>query len=610
MLVRSSDIESVKAAIERSQFVAVDTETYGLRQFHGDKPFSVIVVVETDAFYIPVQVSAGVTKRDLIDISGWSDLFRGKTVFLHNAKFDMHHLATIGFRFPPECKIHDTMVASRLCDSNLISYSLDYCASHFLGAKKDDKVKQWIMDNDAFTAFRKLGTETRGTKLHFDRVPLDLIVPYGLQDGRITYDLGMEQLRLIDELDKTTFALNEKAPRLRDLLELEYRVTVALYEMEQQGVLLDEDVARESIAHCEEIAKKEREAYAGLTGKSFKSSSKAIVKDLDESGYDISQLSLTDKGNICVDRDALEKIDNPIAEHVLKFKDAKSRVNIFNGFIYEADAKCKIHTSFKQSGARTGRLSSAAPNLQNLTRTSESTPHVNPRSCITPDPGDCMVMIDYDQMEYRIMLDYAGQMDVIEMVKGGLDVHAATAGLVNIERDRAKTLNFAIIYGSGPGLIGESLGISTYDARELIDEYFHKLPDVSRFIELVKQVAKIRKFTYNWMGRQNHYYGHGAKAYAAVNHLIQGSAADVMRVGLVECRDILKCMKSSIRLTVHDELIFNVKPDELYVIPALKAAMEKAYRHRYLPLTASVSHSWQSWGHKVKGLPCSESPSS
>lgn len=605
MLVRSENAEAVKAAIAASKFVSVDTETFGLRPFHGDKPFSVIIAVETDVFYIPVQISAGVTRGDLLDIRDWGHVFSGKTVFLHNAKFDMHHLATIGFSFPPDAKIHDTMVASRLCFSNESSYSLDSCALLFLGVRKDDKVKQWVEDNEAYSVESRHGVQQKTKKLHFDRVPLDLIVPYAEKDARITYDLGVEQLRVIDKLDKETRLLNQDAPLLSDLLSLECEFTVALYEMEREGVQFDDDKARDAISLCERLIEEEKEWYKNCTGEEFKASTKAIVRHLESGGFDPSQFSLTDKGNICLDSVALGKVSHPIAEHVLRYKDAKSRLNFYHGFIFEADAKGRIHTSFKQSGARTGRLSSQSPNLQNVTRPSEDSPLINPRNCIIPDYGDCLVMLDYDQMEYRLMLDYAGQMDVIELVLGGLDVHTATAELLSIPRDRAKTMNFAIIYGAGPEMIGESLGISTYEAEVFIRDYFSKLRQVEAFIRRVKQVAKTRKYTYNWAGRQNHYFynGNPPNTHAAVNHLIQGSGADVMRKGLLDCRKMLKGTKSSIRLTIHDELIFNMNQNDFNLIPDLKSAMEKAYTHRYMPLTVSVSHSWKSWGEKTKGAP-------
>lgn len=603
MLVRSENVEAVKSAIISSKFVSVDTETFGLRPFHGDKPFSVIIAVETDVFYIPVQISAGVTGRDLIDIRDWCYVFSGKTVFLHNAKFDMHHLATIGFSFPPDACIHDTMVASRLCFSNEKSYSLDSCALLFLGVRKDDKAKKWLDDNQAYSMELKPGVQQLVRKPHYDQVPLDIIAPYAEMDARITYDLGVEQLRVIDTMDKEAIALNPDAPLLSSLLKTEYEFTKALYEMEKEGVQFDEDKAKESIAFCESLIEEEKGWYKRETGEDFKASTKAIAGHLETGGFDSSQFSQTDKGNICLDSDALGKIAHPIAEHVLRFKDAKSRLNFYRGFIYESDAKGRIHTSFKQCGARTGRLSSQSPNLQNVTRPSENSP--NPRDCIIPDFGDCFVMLDYDQMEYRLMLDYAGQMDIIELVKGGMDVHTATAELLSIPRERAKTMNFALIYGAGPEMIGNAMGISTHEAALFIGEYFRKLPQVEAFTSRVRHVAKTRKWTYNWAGRQNHYFynGNPPNTHAAVNHLIQGSGADVMRKGLIKCREILNGTKSSIRLTIHDELIFNMNEKDFNLIPDLKTAMETAYSHRYLPLTVSVSHSWDSWGEKVKGFP-------
>jgi len=607
LLVKSSDVEELKKRLAIAAFVAVDTETFGLRPFHGDTPFSVIFALSgSESYYVPVMVSEGISENDIIDVSGWGSLFDKQLVFMQNAKFDLHHLATVGFTFAPQVRIHCTAVAARLCDSNLPSYSLDYLGKHFLKESKDDRVKAYVAEHDfCRTVIPATATARKSELQHYDKVPLDLIVPYGKQDTELTFKLGMEQLRILNLEAASVLAVDPTKPTCLAVLDNEYWVTRALEGMERRGVKLDTKKTKAAIDDARSELDWERNSYIEQTGEDYKASSKAFYRHLETSGADLSEVGKTECGNPSLDKQALGKIQSGIAKTIIAAKNAKTRLNYYDGFIRASDPKGFIHTDFKQFGTRTSRFSSAQPNLQNLKREDEETPDpASPRRLIIPSsPEFCFFLPDYDQMEYRMMLDYAGEMGVIAEVLAGADVHQATSNAVGIPRSKAKSLNFAIIYGGGEDCISEMLGIPTSEARALIRVFKSALPSVERFVATVQRVARTRHYTYNWFGRRNHYVGYDSKTHASVNHLIQGGCADVMKIGMVMCDEFLAGKKSNLRLSIHDELVFELHRSELYLAPVLLKIMEKAYPYNHLPLTVSPSHSWTSLGEKIKGFP-------
>jgi DNA polymerase-1 len=258
-------------------------------------------------------------------------------------------------------------------------------------------------------------------------------------------------------------------------------------------------------------------------------------------------------------------------------------------------------------------------------------------------------MIDFDQMEYRLMLDYAGEKQLIELVKSGLDVHEATAQMMSTEsrtvsRDEAKTINFMLLYGGGTAklamalfptklpekelkLVFEAINFwSRFDlaakeafnkidpalvehdkpflrkAAELKELYFEKLPAVKKFIKSVQNVAIERKTLVNWMGRV-YQFPVPESAFKAPNYLIQGGCADIVKIAMGRIAERLRGLKSRMVVQVHDEVVFEIHRDELNIVPELKQILESVYPAKYLPLTCGVDHSWVSWSDKVEGLP-------
>lgn len=603
MLVTLDNKSLVLDAVSKCRYVALDTETTGLRPFHGDYPFCLTLVNDDFAYYWPLAPHGGL--EDTVPLDGLSEALKGTCVFIHNAKFDLHMLSVDGVNLHPSTIVHCTMVGSRLSFTGLSSYSLDSCAKYFLGKDKDDKVKAYIDEHGLWDWETIPGVSRRSKRMYFNKVPVEIMIPYALKDAKICYELGCFQLKDIAEKSRWLKENRPNANTLRNVLENERLLTHILFSMEKDGVYVDVEKCREAITSYESLMEAALHDYFKATGVEYKASSKQFSQVFEDAEISTEGFKKTECGNTSFDGDALAKVEHPIADAILRVKDCKSHLNFYNSFLYNADAKSIVHTDFRQQGAKTGRFSSANPNLQNLKRPEDGVPDTSPRQVIKPFPGQCLVAIDYDQMEYRMLVDLAAESDLIEKIRGGLDVHTATSQKVGISRDMAKTLNFAVIYGAGPTLIAEMLNITRMEARELLGTYFGGLPAIDRFIKQVKFVAENRGFTYNWFGRYNYYNTPETrqKTYASTNHLIQGGCADVVRNAMVRCAKVLSGRSSKMILTIHDELVFSVDKTELDIVPQLSHIMSTVYPHRHIPLTASVSYSWSNLATKTKGLP-------
>jgi DNA polymerase-1 len=199
-------------------------------------------------------------------------------------------------------------------------------------------------------------------------------------------------------------------------------------------------------------------------------------------------------------------------------------------------------------------------------------------------------MPDYDQMEYRMMLDYARQMDVIEQVKGGMDIHDATAKAISdmlgiaMTRSQAKTLNFGLLYGMGIDALAAALKTTVEKARQLRNAYFQALPFVKGFIRRVTHRAETTGYIFNWTGRRS-YFDKKEFCYKAPNALIQGGCCDVLKTAVNLIDDYLAGRKSKILMLVHDEILFEIHESESQICRDLVGIMANVYPHRYLPLS-------------------------
>lgn len=376
----------------------------------------------------------------------------------------------------------------------------------------------------------------------------------------------------------------------------ELQLTRVLHEMEYIGTQIDIGYTRDAYEFETSRYQDKAKEFYRITGVPFVDSNKSLSSVFSNFGIKPAR---TAKGNPSFTSNVLEKINHPLAKIILEYRDAFKRANTYYAnFLQLCDSEGNIHCNFKQGGTVTGRMSCANPNLQNLTKEDEENPATpfKVRKCFVPREDYIFVMIDYDQMEYRLMLEYAKEMGVIEQVLGGMDIHQATANLLGVSRKFAKTINFMLLYGGGPTKLAETLGISLLKAKDLRGLYFSKLPKIERFIYDVQSVAKRRGYIINWYKR--HCYVHHEHTYAAPNYLIQGGCADIVKKAMVSLDDYLRNKKSRILLQIHDEILFEVHKSEIELIPKLQEIMSGVYPHKFLPLTCGVEWSDISWQDK------------
>lgn len=613
MIVSRGTFDDFINAASDEKFLAVDTETTGLNPYQSDTLFSIVVGGLKGVWYLnftihdslPSELTLGAEHVLTLQQRIFDD--EKRKYFFHNAKFDLAFLAKFGI----ECRgiIHDTKSVHRLIDNEaFLKFSLANCAK-VAGFEKSDAVEEFISEHGLWEWQLIPGKNKREKKKYYDQVPFDIISNYALTDGRITYGLGKWQLDRLRELEIE--ARNAGVLGYVQIYNNETTLTRTVFNMERLGVKIDVPYCKVSVEHLQDVLGKIEDNFRLLTGKDFDPSPKLFAEVFRDEELTYGEITPTGKQNPVFDSDALARFKHPAAREVLNYRDTKSTLDFFQGFLHYADESGVIHTSFHQDGTVTGRFASSNPNLQNLKKDSEETlkEEIVIRRAIVPRDGFLFAMFDYDQMEYRLMLDYTGSRALIDKVLGGLDVHQATADLAKISRKQAKTTNFAVLYGSGLTRLSETLGVGVEEAERIRTAIFDSAPEINDLIESQKHVAETRGYVVNWLGRRCRFplvQVNGRKirmSYKAVNSLIQGGCADIVKIAMNNIASFLQEKRSKLVLTIHDELVIETHKDELEILPEIKKIMETAYPHKHLPLTVGVEHSYKSLADKVEGFP-------
>lgn len=596
MRVTNDNIEEICAHLATFSRLSYDTETTGLRVFKDHEMFSfAIACSETEAYYFDFEfITKSVALLHLHRLL--SD--PTKTWFLHNSKFDMN--AGIGPGVRIAGKVHDTEVVARLLKNDELSYTLDLCAKRAkLVNQKLTDVKDYCLEHGLWEWDVRPGKKQRKKNYFFAKVPKDIMGPYAEADVLTTYELALYQLKQLEIMDKNK---KERAAPVLPLYETETKITKVLQRMEEVGVQLDVLYTQKSLELETNKFQAAADRFKLHTGLDFKDSDKLFVDVFKEHGL---TYGLTEKGNPSFKKEYLKpQQENPIVQAILDYRDSfKIAGAYYQTFLHLADDRGVLHANIKQTGAATGRFSVTDPALQTLKKDESEEDELSDetksqvRRCLIPRPGYIFVMIDYKQMEYRVMLDYAGEMALIEQVAAGLDVHQATADIVGCTRKAAKTINFLLLYGGGDGVLASKLGISLKEATAMKALYFSKLPAVQRFIKNVIATARNEGRLYNKFGRVYSFLDKNF-SYKAPNYLIQGGCSDAMRMAMLGCDSRLQGHRSRMLMQIHDELLFEIHKSELMVVEDLKNIMARAYPHRLLAMDCDIEWSAKSWQEK------------
>lgn len=401
-----------------------------------------------------------------------------------------------------------------------------------------------------------------------------------------------------------------------ELEALEQELAPVLAEMEWNGVRIDPAIlAARGVQLSGRLAEMERQAYE-MAGHEFNIGSPSQVGQVlfGELGLD-SKVKRTKTGGYSTTEETLEKYRaaHPLVDLILEVRGIRKLLATYINALPELinPQTGKIHTTYNQTGTATGRLSSTNPNLQNIpVRTDEGR---EIRRAFVADKGCLILSADYSQIELRLMADISGDAAMIDAFVHNLDIHRATAAKIYHEkledvtddqRRRAKTANFGIIYGISAFGLSERLKIPRGEAKQLIEGYFASYPAVKQYMTDVVEQARSHGYVTTVMGRRRmlpdiNSRNAVVRGYAernAINAPLQGSAADIIKRAMVDiaARMCDLGLKSTMIMQVHDELVFNVVPDELPVLQALVVeTMEASYKGRvHLSVSAGVADNW------------------
>lgn len=602
-LIVGKDIDFDRAVklIFTYPYRADDTETTGLYPYNGDKLFCITVSIPEYDFYFDfhdLQNNSWKLDRKLIP-----QLYHGYkgTIFAHNAKFDMHFLANEGVDVR-SLSWHCTEAVARLVNNEYPMLTLKYLAKT-IGLEKDDAVDKYIKEHKLYRERQGIVTdfytddEVEKEK-RYDLVPFEIISKYAMIDTNITLQLGMYQIQSLNdqaELIKKQCPTLQKDRTLLSLLNVERELTKTLFGMERRGVKIDKDYVKAAFEYEILQYRGIAQLFKEWSGIEFRDDKSTLVDAFKRAG---EKIALTEKGNPKLDKATLEKMTSPLAIMVQDYRKAyKMAHTYYQNFLFFADEQGIIHPNFQQGGAKTGRLSCREPNMQNQPAKGEDKSKFPVRKCFMPIEGTYWFSLDWKQIEYRLMLDYAGEMTLIEKIKNGYDVHQATAELVNMERKLAKNVNFALLYGTGNSHFAEMIHKTLLEAKKIRYSYFNALPKVRRFIDSVKLAVERRGYLITHFGRKLKV--DKDKSYVGPNYLIQGGCADIMKIALILIDKLLQGKKSFLTLSVHDEADLNIFPDELYLVDEIKKIMSNVYQHKLLPMGVDVEYSTKNW-HELK----------
>ena len=382
--------------------------------------------------------------------------------------------------------------------------------------------------------------------------------------------------------------------------KIEMPLIGVLAEIERAGVKIDVNVLK---TISEEVAGRisdyEKKIY-NLAGGEFNVNSPAQLSQIlfEKLKVPIKGLRKTPGGVVSTQASELLKIkDQPIVALILEYRElAKLKNTYLDALPVLVNPKTgRLHTTFIQTGTATGRLASERPNLQNIPVRSPIGKKI--RSAFVAEDGSSLAAFDYSQIELRIIASVAGDKKMIEAFKAGKDIHRLTAAEVNdIEeskvsdelRRQAKALNFGVIYGMSAKSFAETSGISQEQAQRFIEEYFNDFSGIKNYIDEVKQKAVRDGYVKTLLGRRRYlpeinspnWQVRQAAERMAVNMPIQGLAADIIKLAMIEIYNQILAKESGIRmiLQVHDELVFEMKNDKIKeMAPKIKKIMEEAY---------------------------------
>lgn len=576
MLISSESFLKIAENVAQSQTVeavAIDFETTGLNPYRGDKAFLIGVCIDDQQpFAYRMHEDPGVDHMILGLL-----LSNPRVRYLaHNAKFEMAFLKE---QFGVEIKgyVWDTEVMARVQYNNHFKYSLEACSER-IGHSKYVPMVQWV----------------KAHQHKYHEAPEELIIPYVEQDARLSW------LLYKDQCDTFRSWQTGSSVHVSGLVALEMKTTRNLFEMESAGLHIDVDYCVQANEYEKARAERTAAAFKEITGVEFVDSRKTLQAVFEKHEIPYGK---TEKGNPSFDWDALlPSKSHPIVKLILDYRDANKRSSTYWENFLALHVGGVIYPHIRQPGAASGRFSAMDPNVQNWPDDSESdTPYPIRRAFVAP-PGELLVSMDYAQMELRLMAEEAGEDQMIADIAAGVDFHQRVADVAGTPRGVAKNARFAKLYGAGPKKIAQTLGVDYATALTVCKAIDADSPKIADYSDGLISYVRRAPFGYNWMGRR-FFFDRGFE-YKYPNYRIQGGCADILRIAIEKCREVLKAagiVETRVLIPIHDELVFRLTAAQMHLIPALRQAMiEAALPMKKLSMDVSVHvgpnmHDMEKW---------------
>ena len=585
-------LAEVVERLKGAKYLTFDVETTSTDAITAD----LVGIALTDApgrgYYVPISN----TKYQIPNIK---PLFEDKKLekIAHNAKYDVtvlaqHGLDTLG-------PIFDTMVAAWLIDPRP------------LGSYYGLKNLAWIRLGVEMTEITEL-IGTGKNQITMAQVPVEQVAPYACADVDMT-------MRLVESLSEE---LKERG--LWSLFtEVEMPLVPVLTDMERAGIRLDVNVLREMSKHLDERLREIEREIQDLVGYNFNVNSTQQLSGalFIKLALPTESLRKTKSGHYSTAANVLEGLrgQHEVIDLILEQRQLTKLKSTYVDALPQLvnPSTGRIHTSFNQTGAVTGRISSSNPNLQNIPIRTELGRAV--RRAFVADEGWKLVAADYSQVELRVMAHIAQDPGLLSAFERGEDIHAATAAAVlgvpldEITKDQrriAKSVNFGLSYGQSAFGLAQQTGMSREEAAQFIKTYFEKYPGVRDYIDHTKHQAAEQGYVETLLGRRRYFPNlatmrgpeRGRAEREAINMPIQGTAADIIKIAMIRLHKTLpeRGMRARMLLQVHDELVLEAPNDELEAVVLLVREVMSGAFELSVPLKVDVEVG-QNW-LEMKGM--------
>ena len=589
-ILNENDLDKLLKKLNEKSIISVDTETSSLNHMEAKLVGVSFSCDINEAYYIPVAHKNFKSLSKEFVIKKIKKILEDPSIkkIGQNIKYDLMIFQKYGINIEP---IEDTMLLSYTLDAGNNRHNMDTLSEIHLGHKT-------ISYKEIVGSGKK--------QLNFSDVNLKDATKYAAEDADVT-------LRLYNILKNRVD--NEKLNKIYDVFEKP--MVKLLSKLEMNGIKINDIYLKKLSKKFEErLIKKEKEIYE-ISGKEFNIGSPKQLGEIIYNDLKIAKLKKTKKGSLATSAKILEDLaltGHKFPKLVLEWRQVSKLKSTYTDALQDHINKKtnRVHTSFLLAATNTGRLASSDPNLQNIPI--KSTDGKEIRKAFVADNDNILISADYNQIEMRILADMADVKELKKAFKNNQDIHSLTASQVfgvSIDkvgedlRRKAKAINFGIIYGITQYGLAKQISVSNQEAQDFIDEYFKKFPEIKDYMNSTIKFCRKNGYVNNIFGRRIHLRNINDKNFsirsfqerAAINAPIQGSAADIIRLAMIEIDRMIeneKKINAKMLLQIHDELVFespikDQKNNEKLIKTAMTSVSSSEYHMFSIPLEVSVN---------------------